>query len=247
MHLIARVEVRIADVASADDRLHAIDDERLVVHAPVEAMPFDEELAGLGECGPIAETERVEQAHLDVRMRVERVEHAVLSADVEIVEQDAHAHAAIRSREDALRDEPAGRVVVEDVVLQVERMRGVVDQHDAAHQRIGVAEQRAESGIVVVLGDFGLHVTRRRCVGHRRDRGRRLARHVGTQCRAAARERAEQGEREQPREQVCGTDRGCHGGELAGRMLNASRRGRRARAQLIVAVAVRASRFSIAR
>ena len=39
--------------------------------------------------------ERVVEAHLDVRMRVERGEGGIEPAGVEVVEQQAHAHAAL--------------------------------------------------------------------------------------------------------------------------------------------------------
>src|SRR5690606_18245509 len=35
-HVVADIVVGVTDVAAADDRLHAVDGERLVVHAPVE-------------------------------------------------------------------------------------------------------------------------------------------------------------------------------------------------------------------
>jgi hypothetical protein len=69
---------------------------------------------------------RVEHANLDVLVRVERVEHLHRVREVDVVEQHAHAHAAIRRRQQALRQQAPGRVVLEDVVLQVDRVPGVV-------------------------------------------------------------------------------------------------------------------------
>ena len=92
--------------------------------------------------------------------------------DVQIVEQDAHAHAAIGRGDDALRHQPAGRVVVEDVVLEIERVLGMIDQHDAAHQRVRVADQRTEAGLFAVRARFPTHVARRRRVRDRRQRRR---------------------------------------------------------------------------
>jgi hypothetical protein len=145
-------------------------------------------------------------------MRVEGVEHAVvlMAFDVEIVEQDAHAHAAVGRGDDALCDETARRVVVEDVVLKIERVRRVVDEHDAAHERVRVADQRAESRIVSVRGGFRRHVTRRRRVGDRRQRGRCRLREIGAQRSAAARECTEQREHGDSEENVAMAFRGGH-------------------------------------
>ena len=133
-----RFEIRVADVASADDRHRVVDDERFVVHAPVEARSVDDELADLGQHRRVARVERIEQPHFDVRMRIERIEHVLGVAGIEIVDEQAHAHAAIGGGEQSLRDQLAGRIGVEDVILQIDRLRRFVGEHDAAHHRIGI-------------------------------------------------------------------------------------------------------------
>ena len=159
----ARFEIRVADVAAADDGRRVVDDERFVVHAPIQARSVDHELADLREDRWIARLERIEKPHLDVRMRVERVEHVLGVARIEIVHQQAHAHAAVGGGEQVLRDQTAGRVGIEDVVLQIDRTRGAIGEHDAAHQRIVVVGEQTEAGFVFMTRSGRGDITRRGC------------------------------------------------------------------------------------
>ena len=62
-------------------------------------------------------------------------------AFVQIVEQDAHAHAAIGRGEEMLREQLAGRVAVEDVVLQVDRIFRAVGERKPREQRVDRVRQ----------------------------------------------------------------------------------------------------------
>jgi hypothetical protein len=158
----------------------------------VSTLPVDDELGDLGRQRWIAGVEGIEQPHLDIPVRVERVEDVVLVVEADVVQKHAYAHAAVGCCEQALGHEPAGVVVVEDVVLQVDRMRRVVDQRDAAHQGIVAARQQAKAGNVAVLFHLILHVaSRRRVVGGRHRRGWLLD-EIRSQRRAG---RGEHGER----------------------------------------------------
>ena len=190
---VAGIEIGVADIAAADDGDVAVHDERLVVHAPVEPVRIQQELGGPGEQGRFLRGERVEQPHLDVRMGIQRVEHVDRPSGVDVVHQQAHAHAAIRRRQQPLRHQPASRVVVEDVVLQVERMLRVVGQRHPAHQCVGAAREQTEAGLVLVLFHFGVDVARARRGRGRRQRLRRRLDHrrrrrAGTQRQAQHRQ-----------------------------------------------------------
>jgi hypothetical protein len=63
---LARVEVLVADVPPADDGGPVVGGERLAVHAPVQPR----EVGEVAEQAPAAVPEGVEQAHLDVGVRV---------------------------------------------------------------------------------------------------------------------------------------------------------------------------------
>ena len=58
-------------------------------------------------------------------MRVERGEATVLAARVEIVDQQAHAHAAIGRLQGPRGQQPPGEVVVPEVGLHIEALRGL--------------------------------------------------------------------------------------------------------------------------
>src|SRR6185312_11008558 len=194
--VVARIEIRIADIAPADDRHVAIGDERLVMHAAVEPVRVEQELGGLGQHRRLLGGERIEQAHFDVRVGIQRIEQVDRIACIDVVHQQAHAHAAVRRGQQPLRHQPPGRVVVEDVVLQVQRMLRVVGQRHAAHQRIGAAHEQAEAGFVLVPVRFGMHVARggradggRQCLRRLLEHGRR--RRTGRQCHSEQRRSAD--------------------------------------------------------
>src|SRR3546814_17475405 len=75
--LVARAEIFIADIASADDGRLLVGGETLVVHAPIEP----------GEVGEIAQHlgapqhEGIEQAGFDIGMPVQRRQYAVHPGD----------------------------------------------------------------------------------------------------------------------------------------------------------------------
>ncbi len=82
--------------------------------------------------------------------------------------QHAHADAAIGRLQQALREQPSGRIVVEDVVLQVDRMLRLVRERHTAHERVVALGQQAESRKTRVRAELALDVVRRRRIGRRR-------------------------------------------------------------------------------
>ena len=136
-HCLVRIEVFVADVAAADDRNLAVDRERLVVHAAVEAREVGEVL----QRTPATQPERVEQPHLDVRVRRERRQECVETGGVVVVEQQPDAHAAIGRAAHRREQQRAGNVVAPDVVLEIERaLRGIREQHAGSERVAPVAQ-----------------------------------------------------------------------------------------------------------
>src|SRR5689334_14432460 len=82
----ARVEVFVPNVAPADNGRVVVGGERLVVHAPVQAL----EVREIAQQAPAARPEGIEQPHVNVRMRVERGEHAVEAGGVVVIEQEPY-------------------------------------------------------------------------------------------------------------------------------------------------------------
>ena len=90
-HILARGEILVADIASADHRRLVVGGERLVVHAPVEAGEVEE----VSERAPPPHHEWIEEAHLDVGLRVECGERFVEAAGVVVVEEQPHPDTAV--------------------------------------------------------------------------------------------------------------------------------------------------------
>jgi len=88
---LPRLEILIADVASAEDGRLVVGDESLVVHAPVQAR----EVADHAEVAEASIRHRVEEPDLDVGVRVQREEDVVVRLRADVVDKDAHAHAAV--------------------------------------------------------------------------------------------------------------------------------------------------------
>ena len=65
--------------------------ERLVVHPPVQSRKIGQ----VREQARPANADRIEQANLDVRMRIEVGENRIEAGRVVVVEQEPHPHAAV--------------------------------------------------------------------------------------------------------------------------------------------------------
>ena len=79
----------------------------------------------------------IEQADLDVRVRVQpRDEIVFLLEGFPVVQQQSHPYAAIGGGDQPVNDERAGLISVEDVVLEVERALGEVDEQRSGDERI---------------------------------------------------------------------------------------------------------------
>ncbi len=78
-------------------------------------------------------------------------EVAVLARGVQIVDQQAHAHAAIRGAADVLEQVARRLVLPNDVVLDVERALGVIGERDQAVEGLIARGQQADAGEVASL------------------------------------------------------------------------------------------------
>ena len=85
-------------------------------------------------------------------MRIEPREKIILEIEFVIVEQDAHAHAALGGGEQAFEQKAADVVVVEDVVLDVDGAFGQIGHGRARHQRRNAVVEQAEPGLSGMRG-----------------------------------------------------------------------------------------------
>ena len=170
VHAGAGGEVLIPDVAAADDRDALIDDPGFVVHPMIEARAARKQLTGRAQQSA-PRSKGIEQADLDARVTIERDEGIVVRPRVHVVEQHAHAHAAICGAQQLAREEEPRRIAAPDVVLHVYAAFGALRARDAQGERVEPVGQQSRAGFA--LRDALL---RKQPVEHRRPRriGKRL-------------------------------------------------------------------------
>jgi hypothetical protein len=122
------------------------------VHAPVDAREVTHVIAQ----PPRAAGERVEQAHLDVGMRVQRGNRRVHAFCVLVIQQHAHTHAALGRLPQSMSQQSAGGVRMPNVVLHIDAALR------CARQRMARCEGIAPGGQRVHRGAAGM-----RCAGRR--------------------------------------------------------------------------------
>ncbi len=178
-----RVEVFVADVATAKDRRLTIGDERLDVHAAVEAIEVGRQVPHACQAAiPV----RVEQPHLDVVERIELRKHRIEPAAVVVVEQQAHAHAA-RRRSDQLLDQPLpGAIGAPDVALDVEAAIGALDHPGARSEGRETRLEDHKTRHARVRAHHRRDLALERAGGRRRQRLLRRHRGARRQPRASA-------------------------------------------------------------
>jgi hypothetical protein len=86
------------------------------VHPLVDAPEVGDHAEQAGR----AQGHGVEHAHLDVRMTVDGEQGGVGGHRAEIVEQQAHAHAAVGRAEQMLKKDLSSQVLVPDEILHIE-------------------------------------------------------------------------------------------------------------------------------
>ena len=136
-----RLEVFVADIAPTDDRGLVVGSEGLVVHAPVDAFEIHQH----SERARRAQRHWIEQPDLEVRVGIEREQMGVVRRGTEIVQQQAHAHAAIGRAQQPLREQPAGLVAVPDVVLHIETLLGRFREHQARDEGLHPVPKRVQT------------------------------------------------------------------------------------------------------
>ena len=195
VRLGAAQEVLVGDVAAADHRHHAVGDEHLVVHAVVEAAEVEERRrVAAGDAFRAGAAERIEQAHLDVRERRQAAQQRVRLGGVEVVDEQAQAHATHRGVAQRRHQQPPGRVVLELVVLHVERDARPLRQLQARVEREGAEGHQPHARLVGCRQGDARHLDERAVRVHRQ--GRRIgAADVAGQRAAAGQAEREGGER----------------------------------------------------
>lgn len=89
---------------------------------------------------------RVEQAQLEIRRRREAQQQLVFARGVQVVDQQADAHAAQRGVTKSAQKAAAGGVVDDLVVLDVQRDFGAAHELQARGKRVVARRQKAKAG-----------------------------------------------------------------------------------------------------
>lgn len=110
--------------------------------------------------------QRVEKAYLHLGVGGEGGDDLVEAIAGGVVQQNAHAHAAVGGFEQFVHEHACADAVVHDVVLQVEAGLGVADQLGARHEGLTAVGQQAKARAPLVGGGLGLdRATERRLRG----------------------------------------------------------------------------------
>ena len=111
-------EVRIADVAPADDRQAPVCNPGLVVHAPMQSR----ELANPREPAlPSATHRRIEQPYFQPGQGIEHCKHGIERGHAVVIDEQADTNATLGCAPRLFEQQPPRRIVVPEVDLHVER------------------------------------------------------------------------------------------------------------------------------
>ena len=158
IHLRMRLEIFIADIAAADDGDLPVGGERLVVHPLIDAPEVGDHAEQAGR----TQGHGVEHAHLDVRMTVDGEQRGVGGHRAEIVEQQAHAHAAVGRAEQMLEQDLARHVLVPDEILHIETALRRIRQRQPRGQGLAPVRKCVEAGLPRMRRDARPHRRRQR-------------------------------------------------------------------------------------
>lgn len=155
IELAVQVVVLIGDVAAAEDGHAAVDDEGLVVHAPIEARkvaPGPDEARQLAQGIQPQDTGRVVQTDLDLGMVVEPGQKTGVGIEGDLVDDDPDPDPPLRRPQQALGGDLADVVLIPDKVLGIDGVAGLIGQHAPPQKGllalVQEQETRLASGLV---------------------------------------------------------------------------------------------------
>ena len=141
-----RLEILVADIPPADDRCGVVGDPRLVVHAAVESHRVRNVLEQAHDRERSAAEKGVVGTHLEVGLSGKNRQVCLVPGNVEIVDEESHAHAPLRRREQAAEQELARRVVMNRVVLQIQGALRRLGERRAERKRFHAGIDQIEPG-----------------------------------------------------------------------------------------------------
>ena len=122
-----------------------------------------------GGAGAAPQVQGVEYADLDVGMGSEGAHHGVEAVAGGVVEQHAHAHAAVGGAQQLVDQGSSAQAIMDDVVLQVDARLGVADQLGAGAKGLVAVGQQAKARAPVIGRGLALDgAAERRFAGRQR-------------------------------------------------------------------------------
>ena len=119
------------------------------MHPVIDAPRVEQRIDRMHRLIVAAICEGVEDAQLDVVVMIERRQRLARlrpPVQVEVVDEDAYAHTPPGGIEDGVEQHPAGVVLDEDVVLDIERALGGANHLRAQHEPVHAAREKAHAG-----------------------------------------------------------------------------------------------------
>ena len=139
-----RPEIGITDVSTADDGQPPIRDPRLAMHPSVEPRQTQQHFQPAPQSmAPVSG--RVEQAHLNLRMLIQRQKGRIKALHIDIIQQQPDTHAAIRRRQQIGNQQPAGHIGAPDIVDQIKTAPSQLRRKGTGGESFARIEQAKQS------------------------------------------------------------------------------------------------------
>ena len=117
--------------------------QRFIVHPAVEAG----EIGQIAQCADFAVGKRIEQADFDVVFGIQCRQHVIHTARIIVVEQQAHADAPLGGALQHLEQHFARYIVMPDVIGNIQRTVGMLNQHGTGDKSITRVGQQINTAL----------------------------------------------------------------------------------------------------
>ena len=132
--VIGLAEIRIAQIASAHNPRDVICQKQLVVHAMLQPRKILQRRQRTQLAHAAPRRQRIEQPHLHIRHKRQLQHLRILALGMQIIQQDAHPHPARRRLANCRQQYAGPRIVVNGVILQIQRARRLPGQGEPARK-----------------------------------------------------------------------------------------------------------------
>ncbi|MNS60118.1 hypothetical protein D3C72_930990 [compost metagenome] len=125
------VEIGVAEVAPAHHPHHVVGQKQLVVHTLLGALKIGCGIPHAAERGVAAAHQRIEHAHLDIRLERQAHHLGIAPGAMKIVEQHPHPNAPACRLDHGIEEAGRAGIGMDGVVLQIQRLLRALHQCQA--------------------------------------------------------------------------------------------------------------------